>query len=117
MTTQEVANRFTELYRQNKIEEIYKELYAPQCSSHESPGSEWPAAEGMEAIQAKGKKWQEMVEEFHGSGISDPVVAGRHFTLGMWMDITYKGKERMTDNEVCVYEVADGKIVSERFFY
>jgi len=33
------------------------------------------------------------------------------------MDITYKGMPRMNDSEICVYNVVDGKIVSEQFFY
>lgn len=117
MTTQEVANRFTELYRQGKIPQIYQELYAQSCSSHEPPGSEWPAAEGMEAIQKKGERWNSMVEQYHGEEISDPVVSANHFSLAMTMDVTMKGEERSKMEEICVYKVADGKIVSERFFY
>jgi hypothetical protein len=32
------------------------------------------------------------------------------------MDVTMKARGRMKLEEVCVYEVKDGKIASERFF-
>jgi hypothetical protein len=35
----------------------------------------------------------------------------------MDMDVTYKGQGRSMMSEVCVYEVKDGKIVTETFFY
>lgn len=35
----------------------------------------------------------------------------------MTMDITMKGMGRFTMEEICVYEVNDGKIVREDFFY
>ncbi|MFM9653791.1 SnoaL-like domain-containing protein [Streptomyces galilaeus] len=33
------------------------------------------------------------------------------------MDATFKDRGRMTIEEVCVYQVADGKITLEQFFY
>ena len=58
-----------------------------------------------------------MMEEFHGAAIGDPIVSGNHFSCSMMMDATFKetGRERM--DEICVYEVKDGKIVKEQFFY
>jgi len=35
----------------------------------------------------------------------------------MGMDITMKGQSRMQMDEVAVYEVKDGKIVTEQFFF
>jgi ketosteroid isomerase-like protein len=35
----------------------------------------------------------------------------------MGMDVTMKGFGRMNMDEVCVFEVKDGKIVSEQFFF
>jgi hypothetical protein len=33
------------------------------------------------------------------------------------MDVTMKGQGRMNMDEIAVYEVKDGKIVKEQFFY
>jgi ketosteroid isomerase-like protein len=35
----------------------------------------------------------------------------------MGMDVTMKGGQRMKMDEVCVFKVKDGKIVSEEFFF
>jgi len=49
--------------------------------------------------------------------ISDPIVAENFFSCTMNLDVTYKGAPRSQTSEVCVYEVQEGKIVKEQFFY
>jgi hypothetical protein len=58
-----------------------------------------------------------MVEEMHGGYSSPPQVAGNHFSVAMGMDVTMKGQGRMKMDEIAVYEVKDGKITKEQFFY
>lgn len=58
-----------------------------------------------------------MIEEMHGGWCSDPVVGGNHFSVAMGMDVTMKGAGRMNMDEICVYEVKNGKIVKEQFFF
>jgi hypothetical protein len=57
-----------------------------------------------------------MVEQLHSIEISDPLVAGNAIAFRMEMDMTMKGKGRMKSPELCVYQVEDGKIISEEFF-
>ncbi len=117
MTTQEIANRLVELCRKGDFKTVYEELYSPDCVSIEPKGSEMEICEGLEAMAAKGKAWNESMEEFHGSSLGEPIVADNHFCMTMMMDATFKdvGREKM--NELCLYEVKDGKIVKEQFFY
>ncbi len=119
MTTQEVANKLVEYCRTGNFEDAYKELYSPDAVSIEMEGAVgYPhRSEGMEAIQEKGKQWNSMVEQFYGMEVSDPIVAGDHFTCSMSMDIKMKGRERAKDAELAMFKVKDGKIVSEQFFY
>ncbi|MHB8209355.1 SnoaL-like domain-containing protein [Mucilaginibacter sp.] len=49
--------------------------------------------------------------------MSDPLVTGNYFAVGMDMDVTYKQHGRVNMKEVAVYEEKDGKVVSEQFFY
>ena len=72
---------------------------------------------GMEAIKKKAELFISMVEEFYGSSITDPVVAGDYFSVAWDTDIQMKGQARATSSEICLYKVKDGKIVSEQFFY
>lgn len=53
----------------------------------------------------------------HGGWCSPPVVGGNYFSVAMGMDVTMKGAGRMNMDEICVYEVKNGKIVKEQFFY
>ena len=118
MSTKDIANKLVEYCRTGQWERAQTELYAPNCVSIEPAGGPWPVkAEGMEAITAKAKQFDEMVEEMYGIEVSDPLVFGNHFSCGMTMDVTYRGAPRNKSEEICVYEVADGKIVKEQFFY
>jgi hypothetical protein len=120
MTTQEVANRFNELAQTGQWDQIQAELFADNAVSIEPPHAAamgMSNAEGMEAIKKKGEAFNSMVEEVHGGYSSTPVVAGNHFSVGMGMDVTMKGMGRSKMDEIAVYEVKDGKIVKEQFFF
>lgn len=119
MTTKEVASKWAEYCQNGQFENAYKELYNVNCVSLEMEGSQGfeQRCEGIEAITKKGQQWNEMVEEFHGLEIDGPIVAGNHFTATMKMDLTIKGKSRVKDEEVAVFQVENGKIVFEQFFY
>ena len=118
MTTAEIAGRFNELAQAGQWNEIQAEMFADDAVSIEpahSPGLK--TAEGIEAIREKGKQFGEMVEEVHGGYSNEPIIAGNHFAVAMGMDVTMKGQGRMQMDEIAVYEVKDGKIVKEQFFY
>jgi ketosteroid isomerase-like protein len=118
MTTQEVANRFQELATQGNWAQIQEELYADNAVSIEPPDSQGlKSVEGKDAIKKKGEEFQQMTEEVHSGYSTDPVVAGRFFSVAMGMDCTMKGMGRMKMDEIAVYEVKDGQIVKEHFFF
>jgi hypothetical protein len=118
MTTKEVANRLVELSRQGKIQDVQKELFATTAVSIEPNESMGPKlVSGLPAIIEKSKMFDSVVEAFHGSKISDPVIAGNYFSISWWIDTTMKGRGRSQMEEICVYKVENGKIVSEQFFF
>jgi ketosteroid isomerase-like protein len=118
MTTQDVANRFHQLAQAGQWQQIQDELFSDDAVSIEpehSPGMK--SAKGIEAIREKGKQFGEMMEEMHGGYSTQPQVAGTHFAVASGMDVTMKGQPRMKMDEIAVYEVKNGKIVKEQFFY
>ena len=118
MNTQEVANRWTKLCREGKNLECINELYAENAVSKEMPGVPYSQIEtGKQNIYNKNKQWLNSVEEFHSNEILEPIVAHNHFTTKMSFDITFKERGRQQMEEVCVFEVKDGKIINEQFFY
>ncbi|MES2331787.1 MAG: nuclear transport factor 2 family protein [Bacteroidota bacterium] len=117
MTTDQIARRLVALCRTGDFETAQKELFANDAVSIEpyaTPEFE-KETKGLDAIIQKGHKFNEMVEEMHGGDVTDPIVAGQSFAMVMRMDMTMKGKGRMDMSELCVYEVKDGKIISESF--
>lgn len=117
MTTEQVANRFNELAQQGNFEQILNELFAHDAKSIEPPTSPFATVQGLDRIIQKGADFHQMVEEMHGGYTSSPLVAGNFFTCVMGMDVTMKGAGRQKFDEVAVYEVKDGKIISEQFFF
>ncbi|MNY32452.1 SnoaL-like domain protein [compost metagenome] len=117
MKTQEVANKLVQLCREGKHAEAIEELYADNVVSKEPKGSPMELTEGKEAVKNKTLQWEESVQEIHSSSCSDPIVADNHFAIVMDIDATYKEHGRMPMSEICVYEVQDGKIVADEFFY
>ena len=118
MTTKEVADKLIEMCRDGKVEEAKQELFAEDIISIEPIEGILPKeTKGIKAIEKKAELFISMVEQFHGSTITDPVIAGDYFSVGWDTDIQMKGEHRKTNSEICVYKVKDGKIVSEQFFY
>lgn len=118
MNIQEIANRLVVLCRVGDFASCYKELYSPEIVSIEPEGSPMQVVQGFEALQKKGEEWNNMVEQVHGSEIGDPIVAGNHFAIPWKMSLTFKGAPGPSNmDEIAVYEVKEGKIVTEQFFY
>lgn len=118
MSTQQIADRLAELCNKGDFEQTQKELFAEDAVSiepEESQGFE-KETKGLDAILEKGKKFASMVEETHSCKVFDPLVAGNVIALALDMDVTMKGQERSNMAELCVYNVKDGKIISEQFF-
>ena len=117
-TTEEVAARFNQFAKEGKWAEIQEELFDDNAQSIEPPHAQAPqTVTGKQAIKEKGKQFEQMVEAMHGGYSNDPVIAGNHFAVPMGMDVTMKGMGRSKMDEIVVYEVKDGKIVKEQFFY
>jgi hypothetical protein len=120
MTAQEVASRFNELAQTGQWGKIQGELYSENAVSIEPPHAAsmgMSNAAGLTAIKKKGEDFNKNVEEMHGGFSTQPVVAGNFFSVAMGMDCTMKGAGRVKMDELAVYEVKDGKIVSEQFFF
>ena len=117
MTTSEVANRLVELCRKGQVLEAQQELFADDVVSIEPAHSPTPKAIGREAALAKGAHFASMIEERHSGSFSDPIIGGNYFSLVCKLDATLKGAGRIQYDEICVFGVKNGKIISEQFFY
>lgn len=118
LTTQEVATRFNELAQQEKWFEIQDEFFADNVRSIDPENSPYMGyAEGKEAVRKKGKDFVAKITAVHAASTTLPVVGGNHFSVGRTVDITVDGFGRIQIEQIMLYEVKDGQIVLEQFFY
>src|SRR4051812_19741626 len=118
MNITEIAGRLVAHCREAKWEAAQRELFAPDAVSieqHPSPAFE-KETKGLEAIVEKGHKFDAMIETTYSVTVSEPLVVANTFVCTMTMDVKMKGQERMKMSEICLYQVKDGKIISEQFF-
>lgn len=117
MRTQEVAEKLVTFCRQGQHAQAYDELFHSDAIAQEPENFPNNRTQGLENLKAKSQQWGQDLKEMHSMEISDPVVADNFFSCSMKMDITTHSRGRQQMEEVCMYEVNDGKIVKEQFFF
>ncbi len=118
MKTQEIANRLIELIRNGQWVDAQNELYSDDILSVEPEGTPNGTVRGKSALAKKAEEWDGMVENVLESSISDPLVADHFITVAMKSKIQFKGMpEPVNMDEICLYQVKEGKIIKEQFFY
>lgn len=119
MEKQEIANRLAAYCRKGEWEKAYTELFADDAKSVEQYASPLFEKEtiGREAMLAKGRKFNNLIEKEHSLEVSGPLVAGNTIAFTITMDATMKDGGRTNFTELCLYQLKEGKIISEEFFY
>lgn len=118
-STAAVAEELVSLCRVGRNLDAINSLYSPDIVSVESMGNETMPREmkGIDSIHAKNQWWSEN-NEVHSAVVDGPYVGDDKFAVYYNFDVTFKptGK-RQPMEEMALYEVKDGKIVREQFFY
>src|SRR3569833_3928499 len=121
MTTQQVANRYYELASQNKWMELQDQLHDDNVTcrepEHAAARGVQVLTQGKDAVRAKGDANRQMIETIHSQYCSEPLVAGDFLSVVLKRDVSFKNRPRMALEELCIFKVVNGKIVSEQFFY
>jgi len=121
MTTQELANRYNELFQKRQVAEIYQQLYSADivCTEpeHALVMGVPTVTKGIKAVLAKSQARLELIAEVHSFFSSEPIVGGDYFSVAMGRDMTFKNGQRVQLAEIAVFGVKDDKIISETFFY
>jgi hypothetical protein len=113
MTTAIVAQRLIELCSAGKFLEAQEELYHQDIISIETDGVRTLGAANM---HQKEEQFLSRVARMDVISYSDILVAGSYFSVVLHMEMELKGVGNMSIDEVCVYQVKEGKIVFEQFF-
>ena len=73
--------------------------------------------EGITNVIAKYNNLTSLVSEFHNVWVSEPIIVDNFFSFTLKMDVTHTILGRTTIEELCVYNVVEGKIVREQLFF
>ena len=115
-TTQEVAQDLVAMLKQGQFDESGEKYWADDVVSLEPMEGDMARIQGKAGVRAKGEWWAAN-HEVHDVLVEGPYVNGDQFVVRFKMELTPKGGERITMDEVGLYTIKDGKIAEERFFY
>ena len=118
MTTNEIAVRLHELLVLGDSETIYRELFSQNAVAIEPKFEGFERVEGLDNIKKKVQVLVDSIQEVKKRTISPAIVQGaNHIAIGIELEALLKNGNTMSLNEVALYEVKDGAIISEQFFY
>jgi hypothetical protein len=113
MTTRMVADRLIALCKEGAFVQAQQELYHTDIVRVEPDGTRTTGAAKMLEQE---QRFLASLERIYSIGYTEPLVAGNYFSVVLKMEIDMKQRGDITLEEVCVYEVVDGKVVFEQFF-
>jgi len=117
MTTKEIANTIVANCRSGKMFDNY-ELFSENVVSREARDSQFgKEVRGINATLEKAKYFHALIEKLISREVSEPLVAGKYFTFRLCQEFELKGIGYSKLDELCLFEVKDGKIVCEEYFY
>lgn len=118
LNIQEIVTLYNELAKDEKWFEIQDEFFAEDVTSTDPKHSPYFGyAEGKAAVRKKGEDFIKKIMDFHGAYTTPAIIGGNHFAVGRGVDITVEGFGRIKIDQIMLYEVKDGQIISEQFFY
>ena len=112
-----VADKLISLCRENKMAEAINTLYADNVVGIEAAAAHYHKTEGLAAIKENSKKWAENLVKINKAILTEPTIIGNYFAYGYAHDVEFKDRGRVAERELAIYEVKDGKVVREEFFY
>lgn len=116
MSTQSLAAELQQMILQGKSMEAFEKFYDDNVVMQEASGEQ---RKGKEANRKFEQEFTGSIQEFHGAQIKSSAVneqTGTSFAE-WWMDVTFKGGQRVQMEEVSVQHWKNGKVVFERFYY
>ena len=110
----EIANRLTSLCEQHQFVEAYTELFADDAVSIDPIYKNEPLIGLIHLIE---RERQFLAgADIHEVKLSSPVFAGNYFCVNISLAFTVKEQGKRIVEELAVYKIANGKIVSQQFF-
>ncbi len=117
MTNQELAQKLRDAVEATDFATV-KGFFSTEIESIEPAFTPYPHTKGMEELDKKWSMFSGAIKEMHSKSVSkEVIIQGDIITLGMSFDYTNQNNERVQQDELVIYRVKDGQIISEQFFY
>ena|ERR1700744_3538236 len=114
-TIHEIANGLKEMVSEQKFLDAYQQLFADNAESIDPLNTSGQPLKGLDTLIAREKDFLSRIT-VNKISLSEPIIAGSYFTLSLKMSFEVEGQGHMDVDEICLYKVADGKIISQQFF-
>lgn len=111
----QIAERLIKLCSEQKFVEAYRELFGEEAESIDPLYPIMPPARGLITLIEREKQFLAKAQ-IHNITMSEPLITGSHFAVKLSMDFTHEERGRISMEELCVYHVKNGKIMSQQFF-
>lgn len=112
-TITEISSRLASLCTELKFVDAYTELFSDHAESIDPVYKNEPL-KGLAHLIERERQFL-LNAEIHDIKVSEALYAGNYFSVVISMDFTVKGQERKKMEELCIYKVDNGKIVSQQF--
>ncbi len=112
-TIPEIASRLASLCNEKKFVQAYAELYSEHAESIDPIYKNEPL-KGLANLVEREKQFL-ATAEIHAVKVSEAIFAGNYFSVVISMDFARNGEHKMIE-ELAVYKVEYGKIISQQFF-
>ncbi len=114
METKQLVHDLAKMIEEGKIMEAFEQYYADNIVMQENEGE---LRVGKEANRAYEKAFVEGITEFHSAKTLGVAWGENYSVIESSMDVTHKDWGRVARTQVAVQRWADGKVVSEKFYY
>src|ERR1700749_4251477 len=114
-TIHEIANGLKERLSEQKFVEAYQLLFSDDAESIDPLNKSGQPLKGLTTLIDREKESLSTISTIHKVSLSEPIIAGSYFTFNLKMSFEVKGQGHMEIDEICVYKVKDGKIISQQF--
>ncbi|MBV8391102.1 MAG: nuclear transport factor 2 family protein [Mucilaginibacter sp.] len=113
-TTLDIATQLIELLRNHQFVAAYEELFTDDAISIDPLKPDLSPIKGLPTLIAFEKAFLSKAK-IESINISEPMISGVYFATRLSMQVTIDSSN-VPFEELCVYEVRDGKIISQQFF-
>lgn len=100
---------------EQKFVDAYQQLFSEDAESIDPQNTSGQPLKGLDTLIKREEDFLSRVT-IETISLSEPIIAGSYFTLSLKMSFDIKGQGHREVEEICVYKVKDGKVISQQFF-